>query len=206
MSGRPFAGDLADLPEHAFGARSLTWWGVIGFIAIEAAGFALAAGAYFFLMNQEQNWPPGKIPPPDLLASSIFTVALLLSEVPNVWAKRVGEREDLGATRLALVAMSLVGIVLIVIRAFELASLDVSWTENAYGSIVWAILILHTTHLLTDWGDTLVLTALMFTRHARPRRFGDVSENSVYWHFVVAAWLPIYLLLYWVPRWMGGTP
>jgi heme/copper-type cytochrome/quinol oxidase subunit 3 len=67
---------------------------------------------------------------------------------------------------------------------------------------MWALLLLHTVHILTDWIDTLVLSALMFTKHGpEPRRFVDVSENSLYWRFVWLAWLPIYLLLYWVPRW-----
>ena len=59
---------------------------------------------------------------------------------------------------------------------------------------------LHTAHLLTDVVDTGVLTALMFTRHARGRRFVDVSENAFYWYFVVLVWLPLYAVIYWVPR------
>ena len=48
----------------------------------------------------------------------------------------------------------------------------------------------------------MVLTALMFTRHARGRRFVDVAENAIYWNFVVIAWIPIYALLYFAPRWL----
>ena len=40
----------------------------------------------------------------------------------------------------------------------------------------------------------------MFTRHARDRRFVDVSENAFYWYFVVLVWLPLYAVIYWVPR------
>jgi len=41
----------------------------------------------------------------------------------------------------------------------------------------------------------------MFTRHARAgSRFSDVNDNAFYWDFVVASWIPIYLLIYWVPR------
>jgi heme/copper-type cytochrome/quinol oxidase subunit 3 len=86
------------------------------------------------------------------------------------------------------------------IRTFEFAHLNVGWDQNAYGSIVWVILGLHATHLITDVGDTLVLTVLMFTRHARPRRFSDVTDNAFYWDFVVLSWLPLYFLINWVPR------
>jgi heme/copper-type cytochrome/quinol oxidase subunit 3 len=61
---------------------------------------------------------------------------------------------------------------------------------------------LHTVHLITDLVDTLVLTALMFTKHAKGRRFVDVAENALYWNFVVLAWLPIFAVLYFAPRWL----
>ena len=82
----------------------------------------------------------------------------------------------------------------------KFAHLNTRWDNSAYGSVVWLILGLHTTHLATDVGDTVVLTVLMFTVHAKPRRFSDVSDNVFYWNFVVLAWLPLYVLLDWMPR------
>jgi len=203
MSGAPiFERDLAELPTHAFGSRSLTWWGVIGFMVIEGAGFAMAVGAYFFLMAHEQEWPPAPWPPPDLLAGTLFTLVMLASEIPNAIAKRAAEKYDLAKTRKLLLLVSAVGALLLLIRAFEFGSLNIRWTDNAYGSIIWALLFLHTIHILTDWADTLVLAALMHTKHGTSgRRFVDVSENSLYWRFVWLSWLPIYLLIYWLPRW-----
>jgi heme/copper-type cytochrome/quinol oxidase subunit 3 len=78
--------------------------------------------------------------------------------------------------------------------------MNTRWDSSAYGSVLWLLLGLHTTHLLTDVGDTLVVTALMFTRHGRGKRFSDVSDNCFYWHFVVASWVPIYGLIYWAAR------
>jgi heme/copper-type cytochrome/quinol oxidase subunit 3 len=96
--------------------------------------------------------------------------------------------------------MSVIGLAVLALRAMEFTTLGIRWDDNAYGSIVWVLLGLHTTHVLTDLGDTLVLTALMFTKHARGRRFSDVSDNAYYWNFVVIAWLPIYALIYFAPR------
>ena len=87
-----------------------------------------------------------------------------------------------------------------VIRVLEFTALNVSWSTNAYGSIVWMLLALHTTHILTDVLDTGVLTVLMFTGPIEEKRFVDVAENSMYWYFVVFAWLPIYGVIYWAPR------
>ena len=96
-----------------------------------------------------------------------------------------------------------IGIVLLVIRGFEFNSLNVRWTDNAYGSIIWALLLLHTTHILTDWFDTVVLAFLMRTPLGyEGRRLVDTDENSLYWRYVWLLWIPIYLMIYWVPRWV----
>jgi cytochrome c oxidase subunit 3 len=196
-----FSGDLAHLPTHAFGHRSLTWWGVIAFMVIEGTFFALTIAAYFYLMSQEQSWPPPPFLPPNWIAGTLFTVVMLLSEVPNTLVKRAAEAGRLREVRKLLVLTVAIGVLLLIIRGFEFNSLNVLWYDNAYGSIVWALLLLHTTHILTDWGDTLVLALLMHTRHGiAGRRFTDVSENSLYWRFVWIAWLPIYFLIYWLPR------
>lgn len=198
-----FADDLATLPTSAFSHRALTWWGVMAFFLIEGAAFALAFASYFFLMNHEQSWPPEPFPPPDLLAGTLFTIVMLLSEIPNSIVKHAAEKGQLRKVRWGLLAIVVVGVLLMVLRGFEFASLNVMWTDNAYGSIIWALLVLHVAHFLTDWVDTCVLTALMFTKHGiEPRRFVDCSDNALYWRFVWLAWLPIYLLIYWVPRWV----
>ena len=199
-----FTGDLAELPTHAFGHRSLTWWGVIAFMVIEGTFFAMAFAAYFMLMNYQATWPPEPVGPPFLAAGTLFTLLMLLSELPNSLIKKAAEAEKIGPVRMGLVLMSFIGIVLMVLRGLEFASLNVQWTDNPYGSVLWLLLLLHTTHVLTDLVDTFVLTALMFTRHGlEGRRFVDVSENSLYWRFVWLTWLPIYLLIYWLPRWVS---
>jgi len=87
-----------------------------------------------------------------------------------------------------------------VVRAYEFTALNTHWSLNAYGSIVYALLVLHTVHLVTDFVDTIVLTVLMFTGPLTGRRFVDIAENAGYWWFVIGAWLPIYFTLYLVPR------
>ena len=202
MSGHVnFTEDLSALPDHAFSYRSLTWWGVIGFMVIEGTGFGLAIAAYFVLMSHELHWAPPPLDPPGLVAGTLFTLIMLLSEIPNTMIKRAAHRSDLRAVRLLMLVMIAIGAVLLIIRGFEFNSLHVFWYSNAYGSILWALLLLHTTHVGTDWFDTVVLGALMLTPHGEtPRRFVDTDENALYWRFVWLCWIPIYLLIYWVPR------
>jgi len=196
-----FSQDVADLPTTKFGSSSLTWWGIIGFMVIEGTAFGLAFAAYFFLMGHEQGWPPEGRAAPDVLAGTLFTILILASEVPNTMIKKAAEARDVPTIRLLMPVMVAIGVVLLVIRGFEFNSLNVRWTDNAYGSIIWALLLLHTTHILTDWFDTVVLTVLMRTPLAyEGRRLVDTDENSLYWRYVWLLWLPIYLMIYWVPR------
>jgi cytochrome c oxidase subunit III len=192
--------DLARLPLHGMGAASVTWWGTLAFMLIEGTGFALAIAVYLYLMSVAAIWPLDA-PLPDLLPGTIVTLILLASLLPNYMVARWAERQDLAKVKLGMIVMSILGIVPLVVRMFEFPAMNVSWDSNAYGSIVWTLLGLHTTHIITDLVDTLVLGALMFTRHGdNPRRFGDVQDNAMYWNFVVIAWLPIYGCIYWIPR------
>jgi cytochrome c oxidase subunit 3 len=138
--------------------------------------------------------------PPDLLWGTVNAFVMLVSFFPAHLAKRAAERLDLRGVRIWLVCSVLFGIAFCIVRAFEFATLNVRWDTNAYGSVVWLLLGLHTTHIVTDLVDTIVLTVLFYTGPLDGKRYVDVSENSFYWYFVVATWLPIYFVIYWGAR------
>ena len=194
--------DVAALPPGAFGARSLMWWGTMGICLIEGTVFALAIAAYFFFRTRMPAWPPDGVAPPDLLWGTINTAILLVSGIPNGLAKRAGEQVDLRGVRIWMVVCLVFGVAFNAARVYEFRHLNVMWDRDAYGSIVWMLLGLHTTHIVTDFLDTAVLTVLMFTGPVEEKRFIDVEENAAYWYFVVLAWLPIYAVIYWAPRWL----
>jgi heme/copper-type cytochrome/quinol oxidase subunit 3 len=192
--------DLSGLPLHGMGTASPTWWGTVAFMLIEGTGFALVIGVYLYLASLASVWPLSA-PLPSLGPGSALTLLLMMSLAPNILLSRWAERGDMHKVRVGLVIMSVLGAAPLVLRWFEFPALHVSWDSNAYGSITWTLLGLHTTHLITDLADTLVLTVLMFTRHGdNKHRFGDVQDNAMYWNFVVLTWLPIYACIYWVPR------
>lgn len=195
--------DVAALPDHAFGSRSIMWWSTMTIIGIEATLFVLAISAHFYLQGNEETWPPPNTNLPGLLWPSINLGILLVSLIPNELTKRAAEEMDLRKVRLWIVIATGCAVAFCIVRIFEFRQLEVSWDSNAYGSSLWTLLGLHTVHLVTDLIDSVVLAVLMYTRHGRePRRFVDVAENAFYWYFVVLSWVPIYLVLYWAPRWL----
>jgi heme/copper-type cytochrome/quinol oxidase subunit 3 len=193
--------DVSALPSFGFGHRSIMWWGTMGLIAIESTVFALAVATYFYIRSQAAVWPLAELPP-QLLWGSVNTALFLLSLWPAHKAKHASEKLDLPGTRRWVSASSAMALAILVVRVFEYRSLNCSWDGSAYGSAVWLLLSLHTVHLITDAYDTLVLNVLAFTGPLEGKRFVDMSENAMYWYFVVWSWLPIYAVLYWAPR--GG--
>jgi cytochrome c oxidase subunit III len=191
--------DVAALPSYGFGHRSIMWWGTLGMMAIEGTVFALTVATYFYLRSHSSTWPMSVLPP-DLLWGTVNTVVLLASMLPNHLAKRAAERHDVAGVRLWIFVSLLFAVVFLAVRAMEFATLNVRWDGNAYGSVVWTLLGFHTAHLATDAADTLVLGILFLTGPLEGKRFVDVSENSMYWYFVVWAWIPIYLTIYWGAR------
>jgi cytochrome c oxidase subunit III len=166
---------------------------------IEGFMFAIMIATYFYLRTRSSEWPPG-LSNPAILFGTINTAIYLLSIFPNHMVKKAAEEGQLGKVRILLTIMSGVAVLTLIVRVFEFPSLNSSWDSNAYASVIWTLLGLHTAHLLTDAVDTWVLNVLMFTDKVEGKRFMDVSENADYWYFVILSWLPIYGVIYWAPR------
>jgi heme/copper-type cytochrome/quinol oxidase subunit 3 len=193
--------DVSGLPTVQFGIRSITWWGIMGMMAIEGTVFLLMIAAYFYLHSRSVEWPPHSNPP-DLFWGTLNLGIFIVSAIPNEWYRRRARKGDLQAVRIGLIILSLFAVATVVVRYFELRHLNTDWSIDAYGSAVWTLMGLHVLHLLTDMVDTVVVTVLFFTPLVEGKRFMDAAENADYWYFVIGAWIPIYLVIYWAPRWL----
>lgn len=191
--------DVRNLPSFGFSSRSLMWWATAGLMLIEGTVFAIAVAVYFYLRDVNTSWPLSA-PAPDWRWGTLNMVLLAASMAPNELVKRAAQRLDRRAARAWLVVCLLFALAFLAVRGLEFAALNVKWYANAYGSIVWFLLGLHTTHLVTDTIDTAVLTALLYVGPFEGKRFVDVSENALYGYFVVLSWLPIYAVIYMAPR------
>ena len=198
MSARAVV-DVSGLPNSEFGHRGLIWWGTVGFMVIEGSMFVIGLVVYFYLRLNVQQWPPS-LPDPDPSYGTANLLLVLTSIVPAAISKRAAESFELERTRRWLAILVLMGIGSVVLRGFEYTALNCRWDDNAYGSIVWVLLSMHTIHVATDVVDSAVLLVMAWTKPMTRKRFVDLSENSLYWYFIVAWWLPIYAVIYFAPR------
>ena len=193
--------DVAALPDSAFGHQGLIWWGTVGFMVIEGSMFVIAIIVYFYLRLKVESWPPS-LPDPDLGYGTANLGLVLVSLIPAALSKKAAEALDLRRTRAWLAVLLLMGIGSVILRAFEYTALNCRWDDNAYASIVWVLLSMHTIHVATDVVDSGVLLVMAYTKPMSRKRYVDLSENSLYWYFIVAWWAPIYLVIYFAPRWL----
>jgi cytochrome c oxidase subunit I+III len=191
--------DVSALPDSEFGHRGLIWWGTVGFMVIEGSIFAIGLVVYFYLRLNVVDWPPSQ-PNPDLSFGTANLILVLVSLVPAAISKRAAEAFELERTRAWLLVLVVMGMISVVLRAFEYPALNCRWDDNAYGSMVWVLLSMHTIHVATDVVDSVVLLVMAWTKPMSRKRFVDLSENSLYWYFIVAWWIPIYLVIYFAPR------
>lgn len=192
--------DVSNLPQGRLDARSTIWWGTVGMMVMETTAFALVVGSYFYLRVIANTWPPGDTGPPDLFHPTIGLALLIVSVVSAIWADRAGKNMDKAGVRAALVLNLAFGIAFLVFRVLGFFSLNCLWNRNAYCSAVWTLLSLHTTHVVAQLLETGTVAALFFLREPEQKHFLDARLAGVYWYFVIGAWIPLYVVIYLLPR------
>jgi heme/copper-type cytochrome/quinol oxidase subunit 3 len=196
----PSTVDVSGLPTVNFGSKNLMFWGTIAFMIIEGWTLALAAMSWFYLRQNTSHWPPLRTPNPKLLVPTINLAIMLVSIAPSWLAKRAAEKFDRAAVTLWLLVSGAFGLVILVMRWFELWAINTRWNTNAYGSVAWLIVGLHATLLFLDVGDTIGLGVMFARRELPPHYYPDTADNSMYWWFTVGSWIPLYLIVYVGPR------
>ena len=192
--------DVTETPTVVFGRRAGTWWGTVAFICIEATTLVICVVTYLYFRKNFHHWPPPPHRVPDLLRPTISAVFLALTCVPNYWLHQKTRMLDKGGARVGLLIMSLLVVVAVILRLYDFRDLNVHWDSNAYASAAWITVAFHSTLLFLEALETCVFTALFWFGSVEGKHFSDVDDNCLYWYFMSIVWLPMYALIYWMPR------
>ena len=193
--------DVSDLPSVVYGSRVVTWWGTTGFMVAEAATLSACLVAYYYVRRNYEAWPPLRTPLPDLLVPTISLIVLILALIPTYLFARAAKRLDKPATTRWMWAAVVMMLIATVLRLMEFGALNVRWDANAYASAAWAVVFAHFTLLLADMLETLLFVVVM-QRREPTRYYPGVAEDAFYSYFMVAVWIPCYVTVYLVPRWV----
>lgn len=192
--------DASALPTVIFGKRSLLWWGTIGFMVIEGFTLLLMAASWFYLRMNEFDWPPGRTPNPDLLIPTINTVLLVLVIVPMWFVGKAAKRMDRMAVARGLMFATAMTIPVNVLRWYELLALNARWDAHAYASAAWGVVVLHSTLIIVDVFETGTLGLMFLLGKAKRKHFPDAADAADYQFFLSGVWVPLYFIVYWMPR------
>ena len=198
---RPVSPRTVTLPHSDVlaGPRTVGWWGMLFLILSEATLFGALISTYFFLRANSPTWPAGGIDRPELLLAAINTVILLSSSWPMQMSVRSIRRGDRQGLKIGLAIALVLGVLFLSLQAVEYREATFTPQTNAYGSLFFTITGLHGLHVLI----ALVLAAFMLVRgvlgHFDARRYQAVENTALYWHFVDAVWIVIFVSLYLSP-------
>jgi cytochrome c oxidase subunit III len=194
--------DASRLPSVVFGHRNVSWLGNVFYMLIEGMMFALVIASYFYLRTRSITWPPGGHIPPSMGFGTANVVVFLISIVPARWIQLQAPSGDRAKIRLGLSVLLLFGLLAMVLRGFEFTALHCRWSDNAYASVIWILLGMHTGHLITEWIETAALLAISSTTKMSGPRLPDASTNSDYWYFVVGTGVVTAFVIYGTTRFL----
>jgi cytochrome c oxidase subunit III len=204
--------DASKLPAVGFDSKSPLWWGNLLLLMIETAMFGILASLYFSVVQNTNPFPPRRVDrmpvlwdsSPDLLIPTIGLLVLIVSILPGIWLDRSGRARNTRSVKIAVLVTLLFNVAAIVIRWFEFDSLHFKWNDNAYGSITWMILGMHMLHLFVMFAEDVYLTAWTYIERLDDKHALDLTVSAVYWYWIVGIWIPLYFLVYIVPRLLGS--
>lgn len=182
---------LREPPEEGqVGGRSRLWWGMVLLIVSETGLFV--AGFLALAPHVDIFGPAAPAPFRDLNHPLTLVASLVLwgSGVVGGWAVK-GDRRRL---RRGLAVTILLGLAFVGYQAFEyrrLAGEGFKLQSGGAGSIFYFLTGLHGAHVLA--GLAMLGAVLLLGRRVRPPA---VRAAMLYWHFVDAAWVAIYAVLY----------
>jgi cytochrome c oxidase subunit III len=197
--------DVSGLAPYNISNRAPTWWGQVLLCAIEGSMFCILIAIYFYLRLGVDVWPPHGARELDPALSSIALLPLLLSAIGSYWASEAAKKDSRSGMLGGLILNLVLAAVFLALRFVNWGSLNYNWASDAHGTVVWTILFLHTFDMVADLLFTLALVIIVAAGRSGPKQRLGVHVDSVVWYFLVGIWLPLYAVLVWGPRLVGGS-
>jgi cytochrome c oxidase subunit 3/cytochrome o ubiquinol oxidase subunit 3 len=190
--------DLAETPWV------LPYRGIVGMwclIAAEAAIFAIFVVAYIFYLGKSLTGPyPSQV----LEIPILGTICLLSSSFTAHGAVSALRKGKIQSCSMFLAATVLLGTSFLITTAEEWHHLIVeeglTIQSNLFGTTYYSLVGLHASHVVV--GLLMLIAALLFSVSGRltVHHSERLEVLSLYWHFVDAVWVVVFLVVYVIGR------
>ncbi len=186
--------DVSELKTHAFGRRSTLFWAFVLVTLIEGTAFALMLMSYLYVRGNFLWWPPeGQM---RILPGACEVLALVASGAAIWKCRNAAIAETMRPARTWLVVATLLGFVAAGIRVWELVALPYPYDANAYASVVWTTMGLHSLDGAAGLFENVLFSVLLFKGPLEDKHFEDLEANAYLWLALVGLWLPFAGLFY----------
>lgn len=191
-----------EMPRLLTGSASPAWWAMMLLVVIESVVFATLLTSYFYLLTTSAEWPPPGVGVPDLFLPIVNTAVLFASSIAVFWAGKGIERGNQRQLKIGVTVGVGLEVVFFVIKVIMEGDVPFGITSHAYGSIFWTVNRLHTAHVMVAILMATVVAVLAWRGHYTASRRLGVQVVNIYWQFVTVIWIPVFTVLFLVPRWM----
>lgn len=175
--------------------------GIAGLVIAETAVFAIFVSAYVYYLGRSTSGPT----PGEVLDVPVLVSALL-------WSSSVTIHRAVRALRAGRVqAFARWWFVTILFGALFLAGTGAEWHRlvyeqgltirtNLFGSTYYALVGLHASHVIVGLVLLTIGWVLALGGHVHASHAARADTLSLYWHFVDAVWVVVFLVVYVVGR------
>ncbi len=180
-------------------SRRTSFVGMVMALASWSMMFGSLFFAYAILRLKAGTWPPDGVAPLPRLLPFVNTLVLLLSSVMLHRGVRPEAEARLGALRGALRATIALGSLFLVLQLAVWVPLwrtGFTIASGVYGSIFYGLTVFHALHVLA--GLVVLLALVPGARKGRYRsgRQSAVRLSAMFWHFVDAVWVVMFVAVY----------
>ena len=174
--------------------------GIAALILTESAMFAIFVTAYVFYLGKSLGGPPRSI----LDVPALASVALWSSSVTIHLAVRALRAARVGRFTALWGATVTLGAAFLAATAAEWHRLiytnGLTIRSNLFGTTFYALVGLHAAHVVIGLSLLAIVLVLALRGYVGASHAGRAETLSIYWHFVDAVWVVVFVVVYVVGR------
>jgi heme/copper-type cytochrome/quinol oxidase subunit 3 len=184
------------VPEES---RRTSFVGMVMALASWTMLFVALFFAYAVLRLRASAWPPDGLAPLPKALPALNTLVLLGSSILLHFGSRPEAEAKRGALRRALLGTLALGSLFL---ALQLAVWVPLWRSGfridtgTYGSIFYGLTVFHALHVLAGLVALAVLLPGAFSGTYTSGRASAVRLSAMFWHFVDAVWVVMFVAVY----------
>jgi len=151
----------------------------------------------YIVRRDEGNWREFDLP-----ISLLFnTIVIVLSSAAMQWAFYSAKHDEVKRVHIGLLATLALGIVFVFGQVHSWGDLVAGRTffggadANPSGSFVYVLMGVHAFHLITGLIFVAVVLKRSLNYQVHSRAMLSIGNATIYWHFLGALWLYLYLFL-----------